>query len=78
MIALKREIISTESYENETYFAYKCQASINSDGKITLRNYAIDNREKDEIIILSETETAAIFDLMYKIHEKTDRNDLPF
>lgn len=69
MVVLKREMNSTENYISQTY-NNKCQASINSDGTITLRIYDVENEEKDEIIILSEDETNAIFDLMNMIDEK--------
>lgn len=78
MVVLKREINSTESYKSKQCYNYECQASINSNGMITLRIYDTENREKDEIVVLSKKETDAIFDLMYKIHEKTNKNNLPF
>lgn len=53
-----------------------CQASINSDGNITLRNYDARNKNSDEIIILSDKETQAIFKLMKVIGRNS--NDLPF
>lgn len=80
MVVLKREMNITESYKSQQCYDYncECQASINSNGMITLRIYDTENREKDEIVVLSKKETDAIFDLMYKIHEKTNKNDLPF
>ena len=77
MIILKREMSSTENYKILDY-GNTCQASINSDKNIVLRIYNPENKEKDEIIILSKEETDAIFDLMYAIHEKTNKNVLPF
>lgn len=75
MIFLNREIKLVETYKNKIHKG-KCQASFNSDGNITLRTYK--DKEIDEIIIFSEEETNAIFNLMYNIHENTHRNDLPF
>lgn len=58
------------------------QASFNSDGNITLRHYGYlgaDVKNDDEIIVLSESETQAIFELMRKIKESCDKiGDLPF
>lgn len=55
-----------------------CQASFNSDGVITLRNYNFQDRNSDEIIILSERETKAIFNLFSKIGSINTKFDLPF
>lgn len=82
MIILNRNInttatIKTAENNPNAYFSY-CQASLNSDGKITLRNYDKSNKNKDEIIILSDTETNAIFELMCKINENTKNRGLPF
>ena len=66
---MKREINSTENYRPQIY-NNKCQASINSDGMITLRIYDIKNEGKDEIIIiLSEDETNAIFETKVETSE---------
>ena len=70
------QIISAEHNIDE-YLPY-CQASFNSDGNITLRNYDRSNNDKDEIIILSDKETVAIFELFVKIKEKFKYTDLPF
>jgi len=67
---------SAEHNINE-YLPY-CQASFNSDGVITLRNYDRSNKDKDEIIILSNTETEAIFALFSRIGQKNKNYDLPF
>ena len=55
-----------------------CQASFNSDGVITLRNYDRSNKNKDEIIVLSKTETEALFLLFSRIGQKNKNYDLPF
>lgn len=62
-----------ESTTTNTY--YSCQASFNSDGNITLRNYNYGEKNKDEIIILSDSETQAIFNLFMKLKQK---DVLPF
>lgn len=82
MIVIKRKMLAdekTRTAENnvDEYFPY-CQASFNSDGNITLRNYDKRNKDKDEIIILSESETKAVFELLHQIKKKTENYELPF
>lgn len=73
MKIIEREMKSTE---NKTNFSnWNCQASFNSNGNITLRNYDSYVKDKDEIIILSDKETEAIFDLFRKLKNK---DMLPF
>ena len=55
-----------------------CQASFNSDGNLTLRNYDRSGKNKDEIIILSETETSALFALFSTLGQKQKTYGLPF
>ena len=76
MKVIKREMITIENETQETCYEHKaCQASFNSDGNITLRNYDRCDKNKDEIIILSDYETRAIFDLF----KRFNRQDvLPF
>lgn len=82
MIIIKRNI----KPENQVKFAEHnigeylphCQASFNSDGNITLRNYDRSNKNKDEIIILSNSETNALFLLFSRIGQKNKNYDLPF
>jgi len=62
---------------SEIYFA-ECQASFNSDGKITLRNFNSHDKNKDEIIVLSHAETDALFKLFSRISSKQKNYDLPF
>lgn len=69
--------VDTANDNLDEYLPY-CQASFNSDGNITLRNYDRSNKNKDEIIILSETETKAIFILMSEISNKIKGYSLPF
>jgi hypothetical protein len=56
----------------------RCQASFNSDGSITLRNYDNGNKNNDEIIILSNSETEALFALFSRIGKKNKNYGLPF
>lgn len=82
MKAIKRNMIpeqKTETANNNIneYLPY-CQASFNSDGCITLRNYDKSNKNKDEIIILSESETRALFELFSKMGNKCNAYKLPF
>lgn len=69
----KRKITKDEK-ETPSKYQYT-QASINSDRCLTIRNYNYDN-SSDEIIVLSNKETNAIFDLLKFIKEKEDT--LPF
>ena len=82
MIVIKRnmnaeEIVTTANNNIDQYLPY-CQASFNSDGNITLRNYDRSNKNKDEIIILSDSETNALFALFSKMGQKNKNFDLPF
>lgn len=82
MIVIERnmeaeEIVKTADNNIDQYLPY-CQASFNSDGNITLRNYDRSNKNKDEIIILSNSETDALFALFSKIGQKQKNYDLPF
>ena len=75
MKIVNREMKAKETITgNSNYYSY-CQASLNSDGNITLRNYDIRDKASDEIIILSAKETKAIFNLMRVINGETS---LPF
>lgn len=78
MNKITRTMSSTETGKNlfdggNGFFA-KSQASFNSDGCITVRNYLPDDKESDEIIIFNRQETKAILDL-FKFFKN---NDLPF
>lgn len=78
MRRIKRNIVVTEMNETtECDFPY-CQASINSNGNITLRNHNGKNKEKDEIVILSRSETTALFDLFNMLGKTLERYNLPF
>lgn len=68
------KVITTEKGET----ALDCQASFNSDGYITLRNYNIENKDSDEIIILSAEETQAIIKLFKGLAKSFNCEPLPF
>ena len=76
MLIIQRDIASRKSKTNSGNLFPHCQASFNSDGQITLRNY--DDNSSDEIIILSNKETNAIFSLFSRIGQKNKNFDLPF
>lgn len=71
---MKVKAIITEKSNN----SLDCQASFNSDGYITLRNFTHPNKESDEIIILSAEETQAIIQLFSKLGRVFQNNTLPF
>jgi hypothetical protein len=71
------EAIRTAEDNIDEYLPY-CQASFNSDGNITLRNYDRSSKDKDEIIIFSETETKALFALFYRMKDVRQNCNLPF
>lgn len=82
MIIVKRttnvvENINTANNNINEYLPY-CQASFNSDGNITLRNYDRSNKNKDEIIVLSASETEALFLLFSRLGQKNRNYTLPF
>lgn len=57
MIIINRKMQTKETVKGNFD---RAQASINSDGRITLRNYSPYDKDADEIMILSDTETRAI------------------
>jgi hypothetical protein len=71
------EQIKIGDHNIDTYLPY-CQASFNSDGNITLRNYDRSNKNDDEIVILSNSETKALFELFSKLGQVNKNYDLPF
>lgn len=82
MLRIKRNMAVTECEKTandniDVYLPY-CQASFNSDGRITMRNYDKSNKNNDEIIILSNSETEALFALFSRIWQKNKKYDLPF
>lgn len=78
MKIIKREMTTTDTYTGIEYFNGKCQASLNSDGNITLRNYNSGDKNDDEIIILSDSETRAIFELFGKMNDLNLKCNLPY
>lgn len=64
--------------DNKDIYLPYCQASFNSDGNVTLRNYDRANKNKDEIIILSQSETKALFELFSKMGQMCKSYELPF
>lgn len=67
MIIINREM---QKDEKESLHYSKCQASINSDGNITLRNYNLEDKNKDQILILTYNETRALIDLFKLLIQK--------
>ncbi len=84
MKIIKRKMQSDILKDGNNDFPYT-QASFNSDGNITLRHYGAylgadtngNDGINDEIIVLSKSETQAIFELMCKIKNSCNV-DLPF
>lgn len=77
MKLIDREMVVKQSITEKSNTSLYCQASFNSDGNITLRNYNINNKNSDEIIILSAEETQAIIKLFCEIGKIT-KQSLPF
>ena len=67
MKIIEREMQTKEHITTECFC--NCQASFNSQGCITLRNYNRYDKDKDEIICLSDKETRAIINLFRKLKE---------
>ena len=77
MTIIDREMKSIKYISEKSNTCLDCQASFNSDGVITLRNYNVGNLDSDEIIILSTEETQAIQRLFSKIGAMCN-NALPY
>jgi hypothetical protein len=82
MKRIKRNMVVTECEKTANnnineYLPY-CQASFNSEGNITLRNFDNSKKEKDEIIILTDSETEALFRLFSRMGLKYRNHTLPF
>ena len=69
MKLIDREMKIKETISNKSNTSLFCQASYNSDGVLTLRNYNIENKDSDEIIILSREETLAIIKLFREMKD---------
>lgn len=78
MKIIDREITVKETITEKSNTALYCQASFNSNGVLTLRNYDISNKNSDEIIILSVEETQAVIKLFYEIGAMKTSMGLPF
>ena len=78
MKIIDREMTVKETITDKSNNLPYCQASFNSDGNITLRNYNTNNKNSDEIIVLSSEETQAIIELFGKLKSMVHLNGLPF
>ena len=78
MKIIDREMTVKEIVTDKSNNSLYCQASFNSNGNITLRNYTIGNKNSDEIIILSTEETQAIIELFGRMKAMIHLNGLPF
>lgn len=77
MKIIDREMNVVESITDKSNYSMYCQASFNSDGVLTLRNYNLGNKNSDEIIILSREETEAIVKLFHEM-KRIGVSDIPF
>lgn len=75
MKVITRNMVS-EVVETNDGYGYAYQASLNSDGCLTLREYLCDDKEHDKIICFTSDETRAILQLFRLI--KNSGFDLPF
>ena len=78
MKIIDREMVTKVTLTEKSDTSLYCQASFNSDGNITLRNYNIENKNSDEIIILSAEETHSIIELFRKIKRQINDEWIPF
>lgn len=74
MKLMHRTMTVIEQDANKFHFN-KSQASYNSDGRLTLRNYHWEDKNSDEIILFSRQETEAILNLFVRLEEE---KGLPF
>lgn len=77
MKIINREMKVNESITDKSNNSLNCQASFNSDGVLTLRNYNQWDKNNDEIIIFSREETLAIVEL-FKAIKALGVPDIPF
>ena len=77
MKIINREMKVNESITDKSNNSLNCQASFNSDGVLTLRNYNRWDKNSDEIIIFSREETLAIVEL-FKAIKALGVTDIPF
>ena len=79
MKIIDREMTVKEIITDKSNHSLDCQASFNSDGVITLRNYNPHEKGTDDIIVFSQRETKAIIKLFTEINDRiSNKNDLPF
>lgn len=78
MKIIDREMTVRTVITEKSNSSLDCQASFNSDGYITLRNFTRPNKNSDEIIIFSAEETQAIIQLFSKLGCMFRTNTLPF
>lgn len=74
MKRISRAMTVVETDTSKFHFN-KSQASYNSDGCLTLRNYNWEDKNSDEIILFSRQETEAILNLFVRLEEE---KGLPF
>lgn len=77
MKIINREMKVVESITDKSNHSLECQASFNSDGVLTLRNYNRSDKNSDEIIVLSREETEAIVKLFIEFN-RLNVPDIPF
>lgn len=77
MKIIDREMKVVESCTDKSNYSLECQASFNSDGVLMLRNYNIEDKNSDEIIIFSREETNAVVELFRAI-KQLGVPDIPF
>ena len=78
MKIINREMKAEVTITDKSNHSLDCQASFNSDGYITLRNFTRPNNDSDEIIILSAEETQAVIQLFSRLGCLFRNNTLPF
>ena len=75
---MQAEVKIRTADNNINEYLPKSQASFNSDNCITIRNFDARNKNRDEIIVLTPTETDAIFLLFSRLGVRTKNYTLPF
>ena len=79
MKIIDREMKVIEQVSNKSNHSLYCQASFNSDGVITLRNYNVESKDSDEIMVFSAEETRAIIELFKQMKRiGALPSDMPF
>ena len=75
---IKRRMTVDESEKVLFGDSPRCQAALNSDGCITIRNYREGDQNEDSLIVLSRRETEAVIRLFSEIGTMQRNNTLPF